>query len=90
MDDITPNQAISDPKNMRVMHLNIFKAQQNGFVANFKPGDKVRVSDTALLKKGTEKWWSDVVHAVESASGKTVRLTDGTTHRNNIWFHIIQ
>ncbi len=65
------------------MHLNILKAQQHGFVADLKPGDKVRVSDTALFKKGTESRWSDGVDVVESASAKTVRLTDGTTHRRN-------
>jgi hypothetical protein len=47
--NITPNQAISDPKKrMHVMHLNILK-QQNGFVTDLKPGDKVRIDDTALF-----------------------------------------
>ncbi len=33
LDNITPNQAISNPtKREYVMHLNIVKAQQNGFV----------------------------------------------------------
>jgi hypothetical protein len=50
LDNITPNQAISDPKKREhVMHLNIVKAQQNGFVTDLKPGDKVRVDDTALF-----------------------------------------
>ncbi len=48
-----------------------------------KPGDKVRIDDTALFKKGTENRWSDAVHVVESASGKTVVLTDGTTNRRD-------
>ena len=65
------------------MHLNIIKAQQNGFVTDLKPGDKVRIDDTALFKKGTESRWSDEVHVVQSAIGKSVTLTDGTTHRRN-------
>ena len=81
---ITPKDAMTDPKKrMHVMHLNILKAKDNGFVADLKPGDKVRVDDTALFKKGTESRWSDEVHVVQSASGKTVTLTDGTTHRRN-------
>jgi hypothetical protein len=84
LDNITPNQAISDPqKRMHVMHLNIQKAQHNGFVTDLEPGDKVRIDDTALFKKGTESRWSDQVHVVQSASGKTVILTDGTTHKRD-------
>jgi hypothetical protein len=82
LDNITPNQAISDPKKREhVMHINIIKAQQNGFVTDLKPGDKVRIDDTSLFKKGTESRLSDEVHVVQSASGKSVTLTDGTTHR---------
>jgi hypothetical protein len=77
LDNITPKQAISDPKKREhVMHLNIVKAQQNGFVTVLKPGDKVRVDDTSLFRKGTESRWSDEVHVVQSASGKSVTLTD--------------
>ena len=84
LDNITPNQAISDPKKREhIMHLNILKAHDNGFVTDLKPGDKVRTDDTALFKKGTENRWSDEVHVVKEASGKTVILTDGTTHRRN-------
>jgi hypothetical protein len=65
------------------MHLNILKAHDNGFVTDLKPGDKVRIDDTSMFKKGTESRWSDEVHVVKEASGKTVTLTDGTTHRRN-------
>ena len=84
LDDITPNQAISDPKKREhVMHLNMLKAHDNGFVTDLKPGDKVRIDDTSLFKKGTESRWSDDVHVVKEAYGKTVVLTNGTTHRRN-------
>ena len=84
LDNITPEQAISDPKKREhVMHLNILKAHDNGFVTDLKPGDKVRIDDTSLFKKGTESRWSDEVHVVQSASGKSVTLTDGTTHRRS-------
>ena len=39
LDDITPNQAISDPKKRQhIMHLNMLKALENGFVTDLKPG----------------------------------------------------
>ncbi len=65
------------------MHLNILKAQQNGIVTDLKPGDKVGVDDTSLFEKDTQSrhGWSNEVHVVQSASGKSVTLTDGTTHR---------
>jgi len=78
LDGITPNDAITDPKKRTyVMHLNILKARSNGFVTDLTPGDKVRIKDTALFKKGTESRWTDEVFTVESAKGKTVVLTDG-------------
>jgi hypothetical protein len=84
LDDITPNDAISDPKKcIHVMHLNILKAEQNGFTTDIKAGDKVRIDETGLFKKGTESRWSDEVHVVQSASGKTVQLTDGQTLRRD-------
>ncbi len=46
------------------MHLNILKARDNGFVADLTVGDKVRIDDTALFKKGTESRWSNEVHVV--------------------------
>ncbi len=37
LDNITPNDAITDPKKrMHVMHLNILRAKDNGFVADLK------------------------------------------------------
>ena len=78
LDGITPNDAITDTKKRtHVMQLNILKARSNGFVTDLTPGDKVRIKDTALFKKGTESRWTDDVFTVESASGKTVILTDG-------------
>ncbi len=82
--NITPNQAISDPKKQEhVMHLHIAKAQQNGFITNLNPGDKVRIDDTSLFKKETESRWSVEAHNVRSASEKSVTLTDETIHRRS-------
>jgi hypothetical protein len=59
------------------MHLNILKGEQNGFTTDLKSGDKVRIDDTTLFKKGTKNRWSDGIYIVESAAtGKTVHLTD--------------
>jgi hypothetical protein len=80
LDNITPNQAISAPKNReQVMHLNIVKAEQNGFVTDLQPGDKVKTEDTSLFNKGTESRWSDEVHVVQSAIGKSVTPTEPHT-----------
>jgi hypothetical protein len=50
LDNITPNQAISDPKKRtHVMQLNILKARGNGFVTDLTPGDKVRIDDTKII-----------------------------------------
>jgi hypothetical protein len=86
LDGISPNDAISDPKKRaHVLNLNILKARSNGFVTDLSPGDKVRLSDTAMFKKGSESRWTDEVFEVESASGKTVILTDGQRiKRNNV------
>ncbi len=70
LDNITPNQAISDPPKRMHMHLNIQEAKENGFVTDLKPGDKVTIDNAAMFKKGTESRWSDEVHVVQSASGK--------------------
>ena len=65
------------------MHLNIQKAKEKGYVTDLKPGDRVRIDDTAMFKKGTENRWSDEVHVVQSASGKSVTLTDRTTYKRD-------
>ena len=53
LDNITPNQAIHDDKSrMHVLHMNIQKGEQNGFSTDLKAGDKVRIDDTAMFKKG--------------------------------------
>ena len=54
LDNISPNDAITDPKKrMHVMHLNLLKARDNGFVTDLNAGDKVRIDDTAMFKKQT-------------------------------------
>jgi hypothetical protein len=40
---VRPEQAITDRKREHVMHLNILKAHDNGFVTDLKPGDEVRM-----------------------------------------------
>jgi hypothetical protein len=84
LDNITPNDAVTDPKKrLHVMHLNILKARENGFVTDRNPGDKIRIDDIAMFKKGTESRWSDQVYVVQSASCKTVTLAEWTTHRRD-------
>ncbi len=40
------------------------KSTTNGFITDLEPGDKVRIDDTALFKKGTERKWCDEVHVI--------------------------
>jgi hypothetical protein len=35
---------------MHAMHLNLQKAKENGFITDLKPGDKVRIDDSASRK----------------------------------------
>ncbi len=44
----------------------------------------MRIDDTSLFKKGTESRWSDEVHVVQSAIGKSVTLSDGTNRRSKV------
>ena len=84
MDDITPEQAIHDEKKrIHVLHLNIQKGERNGFTTDLNAGDKVRVDDTQMFKKGSENRWSDKIYTVAAAMGKTVALTDGTMHKRD-------
>ncbi len=84
LNDITPNDAISDPKKRtHAMHLNLLKGEQNGFTNDKKSGDKVRIDDTALFKKGTDNRWSDEIYIVESATGKIDHLTYGQRLRRD-------
>jgi hypothetical protein len=84
LDDITPNEAIYDEKKrVHVLHLNIQKGEQNWFTTDLKAGDKVRIDDTAMFKKGSENRWSDKIYTVAAAMGKTVALTDGTMHKRD-------
>ena len=43
----------------------------------------MRVSDTAMFKKETESRWINEVYVVQTASGKTVQLSDGKTPRRD-------
>ena len=84
LDDTTPEQAIYDEKKrIHVLHLNMQKGEQNGFTTDLKAGDKVRIDDTHLFKKGSENRWSDKIYTVAAAMGKTVALTDGTMHKRD-------
>ena len=50
-------------------------------------GDNVRAttSENKALEKGTDPKWSDMVHKVEKAKGKTITLSNGIVHtRNNL------
>ena len=84
LDNITPNEAIHDEKKrVHVLHLNIQKGERNGFTTDLNAGDKVRIDDTAMFKKGSENRWSDKIYTVAAAMGKTVALTDGTMHKRD-------
>ena len=63
--------------------MNIQKGEQNGFSTDLKAGDKIRIDDTAMFKKGSENRWSDKIYTVAAAMGKTVALTDGTMHKRD-------
>jgi hypothetical protein len=44
-------------------------------VTDLEPGDKVRIDDTALFKKGTESRWSDQAQSAQAPEQTPVLLT---------------
>jgi len=75
LDGITPNEVFTDVnKRIKVLHLNMEKSHEHSSVSDLVKGDKVRIRETNIFKKGTEPRWSDEVYEVDSARGKSVEL----------------
>ena len=56
--NITPNDAISDPKKrMHGMHLNILKARDNGFAADLKAGTQHNSGKTQRVDGVMRSMW---------------------------------
>ena len=75
LEGITPNEVFSDVnKRIKVLHINVEKSHEHSSASDLVKGDKVRIRETNIFKKGTEPRWSDEVFEVESARGKSVEL----------------
>ncbi len=85
LDGIRPNEVFTDDdKKVKVLHINIEKSHVNSSPSDLVPGDKVRIRETNLFKKGTEPRWSDEVHEVEAAKGKSVEVNGKMLKRDQV------
>lgn len=80
---LSPNQALQELYIQFVQQINLKKSQQNDITTDLENGDKVRILEKKLFKKGSENAWSNEVYTVASARGKTVYLTNGVKKARN-------
>ena len=80
---LTPNEAGQEKYKQEITKLNIDKAQSNKIQSDLIPGDKVRLLDKKLFKKGSEPQYTAEIFTVESVHGKTIHLTNGLTKKRD-------
>jgi transposase InsO family protein len=74
---MTPSQALEKINFDFIQSINLIKNKGNDNSTDLVNGDKVRILEKKVFKKGSEPIWSDEVFIVESARGQTVILTNG-------------
>ena len=81
---LTPMEALKPENFDRIYQLNYDKSKKVKIVNDLEAGDKVRISEKNIFKKGSESQWSSEVYTVESARGLTVYLTDGKKKKRDM------
>ena len=66
------------------MKLNLDKSKSNKIESDLLPGDKVRILDKRLFKKGSEPQYTAEIFTVESVNGKTIHLTNGLIKKRDM------
>ena len=84
LNDLTPNEAGQEKYKQEITKLNIDKAQSNKIQSDLLPGDKVRLLDKKLFKKGSEPQYTAEIFTVESVRGKTIHLTNGLVKKRDM------
>jgi flagellar motor protein MotB len=82
--ELSPNEALKEQNKETIVRLNLAKSKSNVIVQDLEPGDKVRIKETNLFKKGSEAQWSSEIYTVDKAIGKTIFLTDGKKKKRDM------
>jgi len=84
LDNLTPNQAGQEKHKQEIIQLNFDKCKSNKIESDLQPGDKVRILDKRLFKKGSEPQYTSEIYIVESVHGKTIHLTNGLIKKRDM------
>ena len=84
LNNLSPNQAGQTKYKQEIQKLNIDKAQSNKIQSDLLEGDRVRILDKKLFKKGSEPQYSSEIYTVESVHGKTIHLTNGLIKKRDM------
>ena len=57
--------------------MNIDKSQSHKIESDLLEGDRIRILDKKLFKKGSDPQYTSEIYTVESVHGKTIHLTNG-------------
>ena len=88
LNDLSPNEASQKINKMTIVKLNIDKSKSNKIESDLSIGDKVRILDKKIFKKGSEPQYSSEIYNVMNISGKTIYLSDGHIKKRNVLLKI--
>jgi hypothetical protein len=86
--DLTPNEANEKEFYDILREYNLDKSKANNMKSDLEKGDKVRINESKIFKKGSEPQWSSKIYIVESARGKTIYLNNGDKKKRNMLLKI--
>jgi len=81
--DIKPSEAEEGDNVAIILHINKLKNLKNSNIIDLSIGDKVRILETTIFKKGTEPRYSKKIYKVKSVSGKRITLDSGDIKKRN-------
>ena len=64
--------------------MNIDKSKANKTQSDLIAGDKMRILDRKLFKKGSDPQYTSETYTVESVHGKTIHLTNGLIKKRDM------
>ena len=68
--------------------MNIDKSKSNKIESDLSIGDKIRILDKKIFKKGSDPQYSSEVYTVMIVSGKTIYLSNGQIKKRNMLLKI--
>ena len=88
LNDLSPNEASQKINKKTIVKLNIDKSKSNKIESDLSIGDKVRILDKRLFKKGSDPQYSSEIYTVMNVSGKTIYLSNGQIKKRNMLLKI--